>query len=230
LEGEVGFGTVMTAFIGRGAIIAVGECILTLEKSLKGVGPKFDRQIGTGKHATEGISNGLMCAFDGSVLIVSVSASWEDFITVFVKEGSDFWVSVKLTTLIKVNVLVFCVGGGVATEPGIKPGERSSLGNACGTIQSGSGMVSQEDPTCFTVEAFIVFGASSVLGLLASEGEIDGNTLPRDSGAASEFFGKTGRAVIEYGIRLDELGHALYMLMGIVQVGVATMVKALVPK
>ena len=119
LEGEIGLGTMVAAFVRRGTIMTVRKSILTMEVGLEGVRPKFGGEVGASKHAAQSIANGLVCTFDRSILVRRVGTSGEHSVAVFVEQGTHFGVSVELATLVEVDVLVAGMGGSIATEPGI---------------------------------------------------------------------------------------------------------------
>ena len=100
-------------------------------------------------------------------------------------------------------------------------------------------VISDKCPTCLAVEADVVFAALLVLGFRTREGEVDGEALAGLGSSASgvvtgSFLGlfgtNAGGTLVEDGVHVFELGDAFDMFVGVVQIVVAGMAKAVVPK
>ena len=74
---------------------------------MEGVWPKLGRQIGsTTKHGTQGITNSLMRAFTGAILMESSRGSGFNKVARILKQLDNLLTMPQVTTPIQVNVLV----------------------------------------------------------------------------------------------------------------------------
>ncbi len=100
-------------------------------------------------------------------------------------------------------------------------------------------VVGNKDPTGFTVQAKVFGDTFGILGFGTGEGKVDRETLERllgnhcgvVAGRVFALFGlDTSRALVEDRIMMLKLGNTFDMLMGIVEVIITGVSKALVPK
>jgi hypothetical protein len=169
----------MEPFKGRGSIAFARKCILDANVVVEGVGPKTGIKMGSQKHGAKSITDGLMSAFAGTILMRRVSAGGMDGIMKFFEEGANFGIVVELASLVKNDVFVINVRG-MGVKPFSKPKKRRALGDTGDAVESGSVVVGDEDVTCFAVDTSVGVFPFCVLGGLSSEGKINTEALPRD--------------------------------------------------
>jgi hypothetical protein len=95
---------------GRGTVAFGREAIFDSEIVIKSIGPEAWVKVGSRKHGTECVANGLVGAFDGAVLMGGIGARWVNGVVEFFEEGNDERVLVELSTLIKDDIFIIDVG------------------------------------------------------------------------------------------------------------------------
>jgi hypothetical protein len=95
---------------GRGTVAFGREAIFDSEIVIKSIGPESWVKVGSRKHGTECVANGLVGAFDGAVLMGGIGARGVNGVVEFFKEGNDERVLVELSTLIKDDIFIIDVG------------------------------------------------------------------------------------------------------------------------
>jgi hypothetical protein len=120
----------MTALKGGGIVVATRQSIIVSQVSMEGIRPKFGIKTSAGKHVTESIADGLMGTLNWSILMRAVGTSSVDVIFMALEETMHLRIAVKLTTLVKKNLLSRDIGS-VMLEPMIKPCDASTL-QICG--------------------------------------------------------------------------------------------------
>ena len=112
----------------------LGEGVLETKEGLKSVWPETSIKGGAIEHGTEGITDGLMRAFDGTILVGSISTSRTEGIRKLLsKEITYSWIMVEFTPLVQNDILVIS-SGGMTEEPSTKPIDGTALGNASSTV------------------------------------------------------------------------------------------------
>jgi hypothetical protein len=100
-------------------------------------------------------------------------------------------------------------------------------------------MIRKENVTRLAIESTVRGGTSLVFGSLSSEGEVDGDALPRYSGFASgmvagrgllQFRCNAGGTGVKDGVSALEGRNTIDVLVGSIEVSIAGMSKALVPE
>jgi hypothetical protein len=91
----------------------------------------------------------------------TICTSRTNIIAMALEDATDLWVVVKLTTLIKKNVLSRDIGR-VMLEPRIKPCDGGTFGNVGRTVEGASGVVCDENIAGFTIEALVGFDTSGI--------------------------------------------------------------------
>jgi hypothetical protein len=100
-------------------------------------------------------------------------------------------------------------------------------------------VIGKQDVTGFAVDAFISHTTSFVFRALTGKGEVHGEALPRNGRGASrvmarcsllELHGETDGALIKDGFFMRKLWNAVDVFVGVVQVCIAGVCKALVPE
>ena len=124
-----------------------------------------------------------MSTFNRTILVRGIGTSGADNILVLLEELANFRVVVKFTTLVKEDILVLAFRG-VGGEECIQPINGRSFGDAGITMHHPGEMVSNKNPTSFTIETNKVSLSSGIFGLGSREGKVDGETLVRLSGRA----------------------------------------------
>jgi hypothetical protein len=202
------------------------------------IGPKTRIKIGTRQEGTQRVADGLMSAFNRTVLMGRIGASRINIVSKFLKESTDLWAVVKFTTLIHVNVLVGNLWR-VAREPLSEPVNRGTFGDVNGAVESAGIVMFDEDKTRLTIDPFIGGGARLILGGLPSKRKVDGEALIRSSGlhrrhmsrrTLPHFVPKTGRAAVEDRIMVLEGRDANDVLVRVVEVIITAMSKSLMPE
>ncbi len=90
---EVVLAVVRHLIWGKGAA-SRAERVGDSKEMLKRKGPKLGSEAGTGKHRTQGIADGLVGAFHGTVLVGGISASGTDIVAVLVEQGAHLRIPV----------------------------------------------------------------------------------------------------------------------------------------
>jgi hypothetical protein len=114
---------IKTAFEGRRCVIFARESIFDSKMSKEGVGPKFDIKVGTVEHGSKRITNRLVSAFNGSILVGTISTSDTDFVAKTFEEGADLGVVVEFPALVEHDVLTSNTRR-VSEKPVLEPGQR----------------------------------------------------------------------------------------------------------
>ena len=73
---------------------------------IKCIRPELNCEVSTSEEGSNGIREGLVSAFNRSILEGCLGASGSDFVSFGSKEISNSRIVIKLTTLIKMDVLV----------------------------------------------------------------------------------------------------------------------------
>ena len=129
--------------------------------------------------------------------------------------------------------------GRVFHEPLAEPVDGCTFGDADGAVKRASEVIFDDKETGFTIETFVGGSAGLILGSLASESEVDGETLPWSGGfhrrrmtmcALLHLSSEAGGAVVKDRSVVLERRHASDVLMSMVQVVIATVSKALMPE
>ena len=205
---------------------------------MKCIRPKLGVQGGSKKQRAQPVSNSEMGTLDGAILMGGVSTGGADFVVVFCKQFLDFRMVVEFTALIKEDILVG-TSRAVVFEEVSQPSHRSSFGDSGVTMEAACVMIGNQDPSGFTIEANKFSLALLVSGAGAGEGEVDGEALVCPGGClgcvrTSRLLGHLSLdadwAFIKDGISSRELGDTLDGVVGIVQVIITGMPKALVPE
>jgi len=205
---------------------------------VKGIRPELDVQVGTKKHGMDGIGNSEMSPFNRSILVGSISTSRADIITKVMEETDNLRVPVKLTALVKDNIFA-SAGRGMCCKEVAQPVDGGGLGDSGITMVHPSEVVSDKEPASLTIDANVVRAMGFILGLGARKGEVNGQSLVGQGGSpsgvgTSRFFGLLGtdasRAAFQDGVHVFELRDTFDMLVGIVQVVITGMAKAMVPE
>ena len=100
-------------FFLAGSLEDTGEVFLRRSKRIsdakvmkEGVWPEFDIKSSTFKESTNMITNRLVSAFDGSILMERIGSSRMDLVVPVGKGISDICIGIELSTLIKVDILI----------------------------------------------------------------------------------------------------------------------------
>ena len=96
----------MAAFVCRGGIVLARKGILDAQVVMEGIGPKAGVKASTREHSVESITNGLIGAFDRSILVGTVGSSSANGIAKLLKKGANFWIVVKFPALVEIDVLI----------------------------------------------------------------------------------------------------------------------------
>jgi hypothetical protein len=80
--------------------------IVEAEVVMEGIRPESDRKIGTAKHGTKSIANGLMGTFTRTILVRRVGGSRFDAIASMFEEINHFTTATKITTKVKADIFV----------------------------------------------------------------------------------------------------------------------------
>ena len=131
---------------------------------VEGIGPELDGKVCTMKHSTECICDGEMCVFNRSILVQRISASQTEIVVVLFEELADFWVMVQFPSLIHVDVFVRTMRR-IVCKKVPKPLNGRGLGDMGFTNIMVGEVVSDQDPTGFTIETEVIFDAFTILGL-----------------------------------------------------------------
>jgi hypothetical protein len=102
---KVRFGSVRALKRRRGVIFA-REGLLDTKIGMESIWPEFDIKIGAVEHGTKSVTNGLMCAFNWSILVGAVGAGGSNFVAKVFEKSSNFWVIIEFATLIQEDILV----------------------------------------------------------------------------------------------------------------------------
>jgi hypothetical protein len=235
---ELRFVARVETFESRRAIAFGGKAVFDADVVVKGEGPKTGTKSRTSEHGTEGIANGLVSPFNGSVLMGRVGASGVDGVIKFFKKRDDEGVAIEFPSLVEDSIFVVNVRR-VFGKPGAKPVERGTFGDTGGAGEERSGMISDENVTGFTIVTGVGPLALEILGLLSSESKINAEALVGDSGLTrgivtsglfSEFGSEADGALIKDGVMVLELRNTINVMVGVVQVFIAGVAETLVPE
>ena len=120
-----------------------------------------------------------------------------------------------------------------------EPAERCPFRETGIAMMATTEMIRDENPRSLAVETDVFLGTLRVLGLHTSKGEVNGQALVGHSGSArriraSRLFGllgtDAGGTLVEYTMRVRETRDSVNVLVGMIQVVIAWMAKALMPK
>ena len=90
----------------REVLLRRGKCIGDAKVVKEGVRPELDIKSSTLKESTNMITNRLVSALDGSILMGQICSSWMDLVVLVDNNILDIRIGVELSTLIKVYILV----------------------------------------------------------------------------------------------------------------------------
>ena len=179
-----------------------------------------------------------MATFHRAILVRGIGTGRAEFVAKACEELLNVRVVEQLTTLVKEDILVTGAGG-MFLEEMAKPVNGCSFGDAGVAMFHAGEVVGDEDPACFAIETQVVLFTGRVLGFLSSKGKINGKALVGFLSSAggvgtSSFFSlfstNTGGALIQDWVHVLELGDPFDMFVGVVQVVIAGMAKALMPE
>ena len=222
---------------GRGLILG-RKGIAEPEVMMEGIRPKTGIKISTKEHGTESVSDCKVGTLHRAILMRGVGTSWSNRIAVALEEGSDLGVAIKFTALVHVDVFMG-TRRGMMTQEMIEPVDGGGFAAAGIAIKVTGEVVRYQNPACFTIEALVEGGSGGIGGGCASKREVDGQTLKGDGGCAGRmgasgglglFGSNAGGAEVEDRVMVGKLGDTVNVAMGIVEVMIAGMAKALVPK
>ena len=154
------------------SLITGREGIVNSKVMVKSIGPKLDREISSSEHCTNGIGNNQMTTFNRCILIGCISTGWERFITKALEKLDNFWIFVKLTTLIHEDILVGALRS-MFFKKMTKPVDGGSLGNSTISMFHAAEMISNKDPGSFTIETNKVRFPRGIFGGNTSKGKIN---------------------------------------------------------
>ena len=204
---------------------------------VEGIWPKFCIKVGAKEEGSNAIGNGEMGAFDGSILVGGVGTGGTDVVAKSCKKFSNFGVVEKFTTLVQKNIFV-CTLRGMILEETAEPMKGESFGDTGVTVETTSEVIRNDDPTGLSIYAKIVFLTCLVFRFYAGKGGINRKALVWSSGNTSgvrtgSFLCllslDTGGAIVKDWVGLVKLGNTFDMFMGIVEVVVGGMPKAVMP-
>ena len=161
---------------GRSVVASFWKCIGQPHGVVEGVGPELDSKVGASKEGSNGIREGSVSSLDRAILERGFSSSGSDFVSLGCEEISDSRIVIKLSALIKMDILVLTsVPGGVLRKEEPEPFNGGSFGGTSITIFHTREVISHKDPAGFTVESFIVPAAIICISRgLTGEGEVNG--------------------------------------------------------
>ena len=219
-------------------LVTGGNGVVDPEVVMEAVWPKLRFQVSTNEHSADGIGKGDVTTFHRAILVGSISTSGTNVIAKMLAKLLHIRVVVQFTSLVKKNTFVAATRGMFLQEMP-EPVDRGSLGDASVAMFHAGEVVGDEDPACFAIETQVVLFTGRVLGFLTSKGEINGKALVGFFSSAggvgagsllSLFSTNTGGALVQDWVHVLELGDPFDMLVGIAQVVIAGMAKALMPE
>jgi hypothetical protein len=87
---KVGFGVVTAFFEGGQGIVFAGKCIFDAQMVVESIWPEARVKAGTRQHGRKSVADGLMGAFDGTILVQAIGSSRADVKTKLGEEGWTF--------------------------------------------------------------------------------------------------------------------------------------------
>jgi hypothetical protein len=226
-------------FIGRCRAITVDSDIVQPQEMVEGIRPEFGREIGATKHSANGITDGVVGTFTGTILMKGVRCSGFDSIAHLFEQVNNFRTMTKFATEIKAHVFVRNIHGkAMLGKPMVAEIDGRGFGAETFAIQCAATVINDETVASFAIEAFKVTKTVRVGRALDDNAKVDGNTLvahSRMTGGGSamcstvEFGMETDGALIKFGGDRD-LRNAKGIAMKIGNMARMKMARTLMPE
>ena len=119
------------------------------------IGPELDVKISTTQKRPHGVGESSVGTFNRSVLMGSITTGRKQFIAERLEQIKNIWVVEEFSTLIDMNILVTTIRA-MLREKMSEPFYRSSFRDATVSVFHPSKVISDKDPTSFTMETSII--------------------------------------------------------------------------
>jgi hypothetical protein len=206
---------------------------------MEGIRPEFGREIGATKHSANGITDGAVGTFTGTILMRGVGCSGFDSIARLFEQVNNIRTTTKLVTKIEAHVFVRNIRRkAVLGKPMVEEIDGRGFGAETFAVQRAAVVIDDETVASFAIEALEVMKMSRVCRALDKKTKIDGDALVAHScmmeagsavGSMVKFGMKTDGALIKFSGNRD-LRNAVGIAMKIGNTARMKVAKMLMPE
>jgi hypothetical protein len=207
---------------------------------MEGIRPEFGREIGATKHSANGITDGAVGTFTGTVLMRGVGCSGFDSIARLFEQVNNVRTTTKLATKIEAHVFVRNIRGkAVLGKPMVEEIDGRGFGAETFAVQRAAVVIDDETVASFAIEALEVMKMSRVGRALDKKTKIDGDALVGAHSCMTEAGSAVG-SMVKFGMKTDgalikfsgnrDLRNAMGIAMKIGNTARMKMAKMLMPE
>jgi hypothetical protein len=172
---------------------------------MEGIRPEPDRKIGTAKHGTKSIANGLMGTFTRTILVRRVGCGRFDAIASIFEEINHLTTATKIATKVKAYIFVRRINRKTMEgKPAIQKVDGGNLGVKRFTIESVAVMIHYQTVASLTIETLETLDTSRIFRTLNHETEVNGDTLIAAGGMVR--IRQSMGSLAEFGLNTDGTG------------------------